>query len=74
MHSIVVVHHNPMDENPVQYDAENYSSSRQREGGVGLSGWVIKIGLAKDEKQANTILTVILVACVIIGVGIWFVL
>ena len=62
-----------MDNDPIQYDTENYSPTRPRQQGGGLVGLLIRLGIAKDEKQANTALAVILIVCVVIGVGVWFV-
>jgi len=62
-----------MDDDNIQYSAENYAPARQGQPVGGLSGLVIRMGLAKDEKSANTVLMGILVVCVVVGVGVWFV-
>lgn len=63
-----------MDDDQIQYSAENYAPARQGRLVGGLSGFVMRLGLAKDEKQANTVLIVVLVICVVAGVGVWFVI
>lgn len=61
-----------MEEDKIQYSAENYAPQRDREGISGLVGLVMKMGLAKDEKQANVVMMVILGICIVVGVGVWF--
>ena len=63
-----------MDENPIQYDAENYAPKRERQGSGGIVGLIMKTGLVKDAKQANSAMITILAICFVVGVGVWFVL
>ena len=59
----------------IQYDNGGFEPTRrEKSGGGGLVGFLIKSGFAKDEKQANNVLLVILVVAIVVGVGAWFVL
>lgn len=63
-----------MNDDQIQYDPENYAPPGRREEKNGLVGMLIRMGVAKDEKQANTVFIVVLAICIVVGVGIWFVL
>jgi len=61
-----------MDDDQIQYSAENYAPARRPQTGGGLSGLVMRLGLAKNEKQANTVLVSTVVVCVVLGAAVWF--
>ncbi len=46
--------------------------TQKRPSESGLMGMIIKAKLAKDEKQANQVLIIIGVACVVLAVAIFF--
>ena len=62
-----------MDDNQIQYDEERYAPSRRKEG-EGLSGLIMRMGLAKDKKQASVVLAAVVLACAALGIGAWFIL
>jgi len=61
-----------MDDDPVQYSAENYAPARQSQSAGGLSGLIMRLGLAKNEKQANKVLIITAIVCVVLGAAVWF--
>jgi hypothetical protein len=47
------------------------ASAPEKEGGI--AGLFVKLGLAKDQKQTNTAMYVVIALCVIIMLLVWFV-
>ena len=62
-----------MDDDKIQYSSENYAPEQRVQKRGGLSSLMMRLGLAKDEKQAGTVLMILVIVCIVVGVGVWFV-
>ena len=63
-----------MDNDQIQYDVGDSAPARREQKSGGLNGLMIRMGLAKDAEQANKVMMIILAICIVVGVGVWFVL
>ena len=61
-----------MDDDQVQYSAENYAPARRVQTGGGITGLIMRLRLAKNEKQASTVLVITAIICVVLGAAVWF--
>ena len=60
-------------DNNIQFDEPEYAqSAAHQKGPSGLTGLMIKLKLAKSEAGAQKVLLIVIVACILVMIAVWW--